>query len=197
MSRRTSVKRSLAVPRSLLNAILLAGALLAGCAREDVAVDDGLDSVTVRFESRFLERMIGHHQMAVDMSETCVQKATHEELGDLCQKIVADQEEEIATMRSWLAEWYGVQAYEPEMTTEGEQEMEELASLDGAEFEAEFLEKMTRHHEQAVSEGSTCVLLAEHEELGGLCEQMVEAQTGEIDLMQTWQRQWFGVSAAP
>ncbi|MBI5959387.1 MAG: DUF305 domain-containing protein [Chloroflexi bacterium] len=73
---------------------------------------DGPTDRTGRAEVRFLEGMIDHHQMALDMANDCLTKATTESLVTLCQNVIADQSREIEIMRGWLLVWYGIE-YQP------------------------------------------------------------------------------------
>src|SRR5512134_1428549 len=69
---------------------------------------DGPTDRTGRAEVRFLEGMIDHHQMALDMANDCLTKATTESLRTLCQNVITDQSREIEIMRGWLLVWYGI-----------------------------------------------------------------------------------------
>ena len=60
------------------------------------------------FEVEFMQMMIKHHQKAIREGEQCVKRAYHAELGVLCGNIITAQTAEIALMRSWLCEWYGM-----------------------------------------------------------------------------------------
>lgn len=145
-----------------------------------------------RFEIKFMEGMIDHHMMAVMMAQLCEERAVHPELREMCQEIEQAQMREMAQMQAWLKEWYGIN-YEPQMTRGMERQMEQLASLGGAEFEVEFMQMMIRHHEKAVREGERCVERAFHPELIQLCQDIVETQQQEIQTMQTWLHDWYGV----
>jgi uncharacterized protein (DUF305 family) len=145
-----------------------------------------------RFEVKFMKDMIDHHAMAVMMAELCQEKAVHEELRALCGQIEQTQTEEIAQMQTWLREWYGI-TYEPEMTPGMERQLEKLAALDGAAFEIAFMEEMIKHHEAAVRGGGQCIERAYHPELVQLCQNIVQTQTEEIQTMQTWLSQWYGI----
>jgi uncharacterized protein (DUF305 family) len=73
-----------------------------------VQADSPVTGRNGRAEVRFLQGMIDHHQMALDMSEDCLAKATAAELKTLCQNIIAAQSAEIAQMQRWLSDWYGI-----------------------------------------------------------------------------------------
>lgn len=55
-------------------------------------------------DEMFLEMMIPHHQMAVEMSEKALEEADHPELKDLAQKIEDEQSAEIELMKGYLDE---------------------------------------------------------------------------------------------
>ena len=74
------------------------------------------DRQTARYEVRFMTGMIDHHQMAIKMSQICLDKAVHPELEAMCSQIITAQQSEIETMQGWLTDWYGV-THEPAMST--------------------------------------------------------------------------------
>ena len=65
------------------------------------------------FDKAFLMQMTMHHAMAVEMSRPVVAKAAHQETKDLAQSISDDQTKEIAQMRSWAKDWYGMEIADP------------------------------------------------------------------------------------
>ena len=146
----------------------------------------------VNYEVDFMTDMIDHHQMAIMTSQLCVEKAIHEELRALCQEIIAAQQAEIQQMQTWLQEWYGI-TYAPEMKQSGMRMMEKLAALSPEEFEVAFMEMMIKHHAKAVKEGERCLEKAYHPELISMCEDIIETQSGEIALMQSWLCSWYGI----
>ena len=61
-----------------------------------------------RLEVVFMTLMIPHHQSATDMANLVPDRASHQELKDLAGNIIRTQGEEISTMNSLLASWYGL-----------------------------------------------------------------------------------------
>jgi hypothetical protein len=66
-----------------------------------------------------------------------------------------------------------------------------------ARFEINFLKDMIDHHMMAVEMGEICVHRAIHDELHGLCHEIIDAQTAEIEMMQDWLHDWYGFSYQP
>lgn len=58
------------------------------------------------YEIAFMQAMVQHHRMAVQMAKACLKRAEHAELKDTCQNIITSQQQEITTMESWLCQWY-------------------------------------------------------------------------------------------
>jgi uncharacterized protein (DUF305 family) len=65
-----------------------------------------------RAEVRFLEEMMDHHQMAVDMANDCLKKAKTGTVITLCKNVIAAQTAEIKQMHDWLLAWYQIE-YSP------------------------------------------------------------------------------------
>jgi len=63
------------------------------------------------------------------------------------------------------------------------------------DIDRHFMEQMIPHHEDAVAMAELALTRAEHPELRGLAETIIRDQTREIDQMETWYRDWYGVDA--
>lgn len=145
-----------------------------------------------RYEVQFMTEMIDHHAMAVMTSELCLERPVHPELRAMCEQIHHAQLEEIATLQTWLEEWYGIH-HEPAMNAGMQRQMEKLAALSGAGFEIEFMKMMIRHHWIAVVRAQQCQEKAYHMELIQMCEEIESAQTAEIQTMGSWLCDWYGI----
>jgi uncharacterized protein (DUF305 family) len=74
-----------------------------------VVADGPIEGRSGRAELRFLEGMIDHHQMALDMANDCLIKASSEAVLEICQDIIDGQSAEITQMQEWLVAWYNVE----------------------------------------------------------------------------------------
>jgi uncharacterized protein (DUF305 family) len=147
------------------------------------------DKQTARFEISFMENMIDHHAMAVMMAEMCLMKAVHPELIATCKSMMMMQSQEIEMMQMWLHHWYGI-TYEPDMHMG---EMEGHMMMDSNEFEKWFMKHMINHHATAVREAEDCLEDAYHAELISMCQDIIATQSQEIDMMQMWLCDWYGM----
>ena len=157
-----------------------------------MAAEPAPTQTQAQYEVRFMTAMIDHHAMAVMMAQMCIDKAIHPELVDMCNEIIAAQTQEIATMQTWLLQWYGV-SYQAQTTQGMQQHMERMADLSAEEFEIAFMKSMIRHHWKAVVRASGCIDRAYHEALVTMCADIVEAQVAEITQLRTWLCDWYGV----
>jgi uncharacterized protein (DUF305 family) len=134
-----------------------------------------------RYDRAFLTDMIGHHAMAVDMSEMAREKATHDELRQAAGEIIRTQSAEINRMRSWLRKWYGKRRVQTELDHHEMAQMEELEEATGSAFEIRFLALMSVHHTQAVERAAIAVNRAKHPRVRKLARAIIRAQEAEIE----------------
>jgi uncharacterized protein (DUF305 family) len=66
-----------------------------------------------------------------------------------------------------------------------------------AKFEVRFMTEMIDHHAMAVEMSEVCLDKAVHAELRAMCQEMIAAQSQEIETMQSWLEDWYGVSHEP
>jgi uncharacterized protein (DUF305 family) len=75
----------------------------------DMGTMEVADDPSKPFDQRFIEAMIPHHEGAIMMAKDAQQNAERAEIKQLAGEIITAQEAEIAQMRQWLKEWYGVE----------------------------------------------------------------------------------------
>jgi len=141
-----------------------------------------MDMMMVQSEREFITGMIPHHQEAVDTAKEVIERGgSTPEIKTLAEDIVVAQEKEIALMKQWYQDWYGV-AYEAQ-SEDYEPMMRELAGLSGAELDKRFLEDMIMHHRGAIMMARSVQPYIEHQEITDLAEAIITTQADEITLM--------------
>jgi uncharacterized protein (DUF305 family) len=174
-----------------------------------VYADAPVDSRAGRAELRFLEGMIDHHQMALDMAGDCLAKATSEDLKTLCQNIIDAQTAEIELMQGWLLDWYNVEYTPVAMTAMADMDghgghttpntpytdpammmgmMAGLNRLEGQAYDIAWLESMVDHHDDAIHMSERLLSRVGdegHTELSDLANKIITDQSAEIEQMET------------
>jgi uncharacterized protein (DUF305 family) len=156
---------------------------------DDDGMMGGMDHsmMMVSSEREFLTGMIPHHQEAVDTAKEVVERGgSTPAIKKLAEDIIVAQEKEIAEMKQWYQDWYGVEyVAKPE---DYEPMMRELAGLSGAELDKRFLEDMIMHHMGAIMMAESVQPYIEHKEIADLSVAIKETQSVEIDLMRDFLR---------
>ena len=178
---------------------LLAGLALAACGGDDSEQDGGSGAAPAagpgnETDAMFVNGMIPHHEGAVEMAKIAQERAEHPETKKLAGEIITAQEKEIATMtpiREKLVKEHG------DGQMEGEHGMgmskEDLAKLETADpFDREFIDMMVPHHQSAVKMAEEELAKGENATLRKLAEEIVAAQNREIEMMQSWRKEWYG-----
>jgi uncharacterized protein (DUF305 family) len=68
-----------------------------------------------------------------------------------------------------------------------------LRGKTGDEFDKEFLAEMIVHHQGAVDMAKQVLATSKRPELLKLADDIITAQTGEIQMMKNWQKEWFKI----
>ena len=68
------------------------------------------------------------------------------------------------------------------------------ASHAQSRYELRFMTEMIDHHAMAVEMGEMCLSRAVHPELLAMCQEIIAAQMQEIETMQAWLQDWYGVT---
>ena len=151
------------------------------------------------YDLQFIDTMTHHHQGALDMAKMAVEKTRNAELKAFAQKIIKDQEKEIAQMKDWREKWFAgkPQAMNMEMPGMGDgmkmmmgDGMKRMEAASGKEFDLMFLDMMTPHHKGAITMSKEALTKAEHPEIKTLANQIIKAQEAEIKMMNEWKERW-------
>jgi uncharacterized protein (DUF305 family) len=182
---------------SQLGAFMLAGLLI--LVSVPVMGAQGVDGPASGMSSdlaaqHFIQEMIPHHEDAIIMADLALVQAEHPEVRELATTIKRVQAEEIALMRQWYRDWYGI---DPPASTMGRMGHgmggHEQASIDGAvPFDRAFIEEMVPHHEMAVMMSTMALRHVDRPELRELLRSIIDGQSAEVAQMRSWYEAWYG-----
>lgn len=128
-----------------------------------ISVEEASDLASLEFSEgdvKFMQGMISHHQQAMEMSVLVEGRTSRDTMELMAQRISLSQEDEIAMMQDWLEDRdLMVPMMGSHDMADGEmmpgmatpEEMAELESLSGAEFDTLFLQLMIAHHKGALT----------------------------------------------
>ncbi|PNY81685.1 DUF305 domain-containing protein [Deinococcus koreensis] len=129
------------------------------------------------FDVRFAQRMADHHQMAIDMARMEVRGGKDARVKASAQKVIADQQREIALMKGWIKTWTG-QSYTPKS----------MAMAHGGSADRWFLEGMIPHHVGAIAMAKLVPTRTQSAPVRALATAIIKAQQAEIDQYTGWLR---------
>ncbi len=75
--------------------------------RGNMMMNMDLGSADDKFDLRFLDAMIPHHEGALVMAKDAIAKSKRPEIQKLSQEILSSQQVEIDQMKQWRKSWYG------------------------------------------------------------------------------------------
>jgi uncharacterized protein (DUF305 family) len=163
-----------------------------------VSGDDDGSAEPSETDGAFIAEMVPHHEAAIEMASVAVERAQHPEVKQLAQAIIETQGEEIDELSSIherlfdepvaAADHGSLGLSEAEMGGHGDAFM--LAEAE--EFDREFIDMMVPHHQGAIRMARIELDEGEDEALRHLAEEIIAAQSREIEEMNRWRTDWYG-----
>lgn len=155
-------------------------------------------------DAHFIEQMIPHHEDAITMAKLALSKAQTSEVKQLSQSIIDSQGKEISQMEAWYKEWYKKQVPQDKKVMQGHGmgqsagmhmgmmgDESDMARLEEAKnFDVAFVEEMIPHHQMAVMMATMLKNGTTRPEMVDLANNIISAQTNEIDQMRSWLKKW-------
>jgi uncharacterized protein (DUF305 family) len=179
-------------------ALLVLGGALAvglGIGREDAPTADSVDA-------GFARDMSTHHLQAVEMANLAPDRSTDRDVRQLAFDIAELQQNQAGRMQGWLSLWGVLPTGGTPMTWMGsghaghsttddglmpgmatEDELAELRSLSGREFDVRFLQLMIRHHQGGYDMAVYGAAHAEVPAVRSLARSIAETQQAETTTM--------------
>jgi uncharacterized protein (DUF305 family) len=160
--------------------------------------------VSETIDAHFIEQMIPHHEDAITMAKIALTKTQRPEVKKLAMSIIDTQNHEIEQMKKWYTSWFdreiptgdNVMSQHGMMGNNGMHmgvrgDETDIAALEQAtEFDMTFVEHMIPHHQMAVMMASMLKNSTTRPEMKQLADEIITAQTNEIDQMREWLKEW-------
>ena len=172
---------------------LVALALISACGGDEEAAGGSADGNGV--DSAFVAEMVPHHESAVQMAEVAQQRGEHDEIKELAGEIIESQNAEIQAMNGLAKQFdeagiekgdLGIPMHQMGMDMD-------TAMLESAKpFDRAFIDMMIPHHQGAIRMARAELAKGTSPEAAKLAKAIIDAQTKEIDEMNTWRVDWFG-----
>jgi uncharacterized protein (DUF305 family) len=146
----------------------------------------------------FMQMMIPHHAQALTMSELARTRAESPAVRSLARRILAAQRPEILTMSGWLADRniavpsatddpadfdHGEHGHDTMHGMLTDEQMQELRSARGPEFDRLFLRGMIQHHQGAITMADPIATAGTDVQVTEIANEIVSGQGAEIDRM--------------
>lgn len=163
----------------------------------------GDNQMTGEIDSHFIVQMILHHEDAITMANLALTRAEHPEIKALGNSIIKSQSGEINQMKLWYKLWFGNEVVNANssmghgidtMRQSGMMgnDADTKALVNTKSFDKEFIEQMIPHHQMAVMMAQMLLSSTNRPEMKKLAENIISAQTKEINDMREWYRIWYG-----
>lgn len=78
----------------------------------------------------------------------------------------------------------------PGMGSSMNEMMESMEGKTGEDFDKAFMESMIIHHQGAIEMAQKARDMATHDEIKKMADDIISAQTSEIDMIKQWQKDW-------
>lgn len=137
-------------------------------------------------DAQLLHGMLDHHMHWDKMIDPCVEKkAINTDLLNLCAGMETAHTAEVAQMTRMLSEWYGKNPPPVDPFPEW------LGTLQGAEFERNFPDALSKHHSEGIDLSAKCAEQSKRPELTELCKKMRDEERAERKQMNEFACAWF------
>ena len=183
----------------VLSAALLLGAC--GTAPDSPAQVTTNARAVVKAEGKFndtdvmyLQMMVAHHEQGLEMVRLAEKTAKRDDIKILAKAVDATQSDEVAMMKSWLADWKkpttvdhapSAHADHGGLPATGNEEIAALKKAKGAAFETAFLNLFVAHQHNAVEMAQLEKTDGENPETKAFADRVRDSRTDQIKQMLT------------
>ncbi len=175
-------------------ALLFSAVAVGACGGSDDSTES--DSSAESADGTFIADMTLHHMSAIEMADLAAARAQNPEIKELADNIISSQGEEIAQMEEIHQRLFDAPVDEAAGDPAMAMSESDLAVLETAKpFDREFIDMMIPHHQEAIRMARVELADGEDEELKSIATAIIEAQTAEIEEMNSWRVKWYGAES--
>lgn len=156
----------------------------------DAAQADTGQAVHNADDVEFAQKMIKHHQQAVEIAAMAQANSADPQVRGLANAFITTQTPQIQVFRAWLAQWGAPETTGQRATgstdmpgTLDRSAMDRLEMLSGPEFDQLWLESMINHHQGAVTMSEAEIANGRNADAIAVAKVMIAGQQAEIDQM--------------
>ena len=146
-------------------------------------------------DKAFIDAMVVHHQGAVEMARVALKNAEHGEIIKLSRNIISTQQAEIQELKSIKMNEFGTSHIPMHM---GQKQMKGMGMMmdpgrlaNRKPFDKAFIDAMIPHHQSAIEMSRAASEKSGSPEIQTLADDIISAQTREIEQMKSWRDEWY------
>lgn len=142
-------------------------------------------------DERFIDMMVPHHLMAIQMAQVAEQHGDHPEIKQLAHNIITTQQQEVSELKRIKQQVYGTNQTPTMMSQE---QMDNIGMLMPDQlakqhpFDQAFIDSMISHHASAIDMASVALLRSKNPDILRIARSVVNAQSQEIGHMIQWRQ---------
>ena len=165
-------------PIKRLSILVLSASALLAC---DSRHRDDAAATSPRSDVEFIDAMIPHHEMALEMTDVVLQKGSSAEVKAMARAMKDAQTVEIAEMKTIRTRVGGsTEAPTAHHDDHMQADMEKLMAASGDALDRLFLEEMLPHHAGAITMAHTALPYLKESELQVMAQKIIADQAKEI-----------------
>jgi uncharacterized protein (DUF305 family) len=156
--------------------------------------DSSRAAAAAPYDLQFIDTMKAHEEMAIHISRLAEDRAALPEVRSLAAQREREAERELERLQAWRSLWYAgrADAENPRLRGAGaapdSEEMQELETAIGAEFDRQFFESMIHHNRAAAAMAEAAKEKATRPEIRRYADEVILESRAEIQQLRDFQR---------
>ncbi|HEY3062980.1 MAG TPA: DUF305 domain-containing protein [Chloroflexota bacterium] len=138
------------------------------------------------FDQQFIDTMVPHHQLEIELARVALTRAQHDELRALAEDLIESETDEVRDMQAWRGEWFGSPLTPP---MGGAADIDALKATPDP-FDVAFIDALLPLAQQAIELSNRAVLEAGQQNVLDVAGAILESHSRYSLQMQAWRKDW-------